>query len=458
MLPNARRSFTAAFTSVAAAVAFCMDVQYRLLDTPWPAACLKLPGCRPVSNTAGDVMFVGPRVRMGVHWAREGTVAHRLHALTKHRVFAGPGLTSAQEVGDAAWGGQVLVSHDAWVEMRGSMGAAGFPVVRCLGLFQSQSFPTATWLYHVPEVVGKPLGRTFPPPRGVQQLWPPVVASTHSLHQLAGVSLGGGPLAAGTSQGGFNPFPLTPTWGLHITAAPVARGRHTAGLLGGDGEEEEEGSPVHLPQRLLTFVAARLEVPQRFRQQPRKAALPPGLAYKLEEVMAVQAQQFRGYMFEAPTSAQAQALQQGAGVSVGGAQLGFAEAGGTYLEGAAARETQEEGAGGQQAVYVLAFQSATDALRFCHATQVGGQSTACMCELAAAEWNGWLPHGHCRRCEAGGALEACAGIFRLSPPPDTMSIFLQSELDHARLSRVLFWNRCDLPWRADGAHVLPVAP
>lgn len=40
----------------------------------------------------------GLRVRMGVHWAREGTVAHRLHALTKHRVFAGPGLQAAQEV------------------------------------------------------------------------------------------------------------------------------------------------------------------------------------------------------------------------------------------------------------------------------------------------------------------------------------------------------------------------
>lgn len=40
----------------------------------------------------------GPRVRMGLHWAPEGTVATRLHALTKHRVFVGPGLQVAQEV------------------------------------------------------------------------------------------------------------------------------------------------------------------------------------------------------------------------------------------------------------------------------------------------------------------------------------------------------------------------
>lgn len=40
----------------------------------------------------------GLRVRMGVHWASEGTVVHRLHALTKHRVFFGPGMHIAQEV------------------------------------------------------------------------------------------------------------------------------------------------------------------------------------------------------------------------------------------------------------------------------------------------------------------------------------------------------------------------
>ncbi len=35
---------------------------------------------------------------MGVHWAQEGSVAHRLHQLTKQRVFEGPGLQTAQEV------------------------------------------------------------------------------------------------------------------------------------------------------------------------------------------------------------------------------------------------------------------------------------------------------------------------------------------------------------------------
>jgi hypothetical protein len=47
------------------------------------------------------------------------------------------GLACAQ-VGDCAHGGQVLLSHDAWVMLRQCMPAAGFPVVRCLGLFQLQ--------------------------------------------------------------------------------------------------------------------------------------------------------------------------------------------------------------------------------------------------------------------------------------------------------------------------------
>ena len=37
-------------------------------------------------------MFQGPRVRMGLHWAKKGTVVHRLHHVTRHRIFAGPGM------------------------------------------------------------------------------------------------------------------------------------------------------------------------------------------------------------------------------------------------------------------------------------------------------------------------------------------------------------------------------
>lgn len=122
---------------------------------------------------------------MGLHFAGEGSVATRLHTLTRQLIFAGPGMVIAQEVssfsltagcfcclfcvgvateeddlratkhlhtlhlqsltplpqiGDAACGGQVLMTHAAWVMLQesSSMCAAGFPVVRCLGQFQLQ--------------------------------------------------------------------------------------------------------------------------------------------------------------------------------------------------------------------------------------------------------------------------------------------------------------------------------
>lgn len=35
---------------------------------------------------------------MGVHWARDGTVAFRTHGLTQNRIVVGPGLAVTQEV------------------------------------------------------------------------------------------------------------------------------------------------------------------------------------------------------------------------------------------------------------------------------------------------------------------------------------------------------------------------
>ena len=60
------------------AVAFAMETQARLLEAHWPAAVLKMPQCREVnSKEQEEPLFRGPRVRMGIHWASEGTVAQR---------------------------------------------------------------------------------------------------------------------------------------------------------------------------------------------------------------------------------------------------------------------------------------------------------------------------------------------------------------------------------------------
>lgn len=70
-------AFHIAFASVAQAVLFSMETQYRLLDTAWPREVLKLPSCGKVLDKDGNLLMKGPRVRMGVHYAAEGTVARR---------------------------------------------------------------------------------------------------------------------------------------------------------------------------------------------------------------------------------------------------------------------------------------------------------------------------------------------------------------------------------------------
>lgn len=59
------------------AVLFSVEVQYRLLEAAWPKEVLKLSSCREFRGPDDSLLFRGPRVRMGVHWASEGTISHR---------------------------------------------------------------------------------------------------------------------------------------------------------------------------------------------------------------------------------------------------------------------------------------------------------------------------------------------------------------------------------------------
>ncbi|KAL3147560.1 hypothetical protein ABBQ38_014613 [Trebouxia sp. C0009 RCD-2024] len=205
-------SFHIAFTSVAAAVQVAMETQVRLLDSDWPKDVLKLPACGQEKDDKGEKVFRGPRVRMGIHWAVEGTVANRLHLVTKHRVFSGPGFALAQELSDAADGGQVLLSHDAWLNLRHNMADAGFPQVEQLGMYKLEAWPAPLWIYQVSHQLGRPLNRKFKQPRKIDF----------------------------KEQG----------WGLNIAPPPEPRP----------------------PRNLLTFVAVRLFLPRGSARLPRAVA------------------------------------------------------------------------------------------------------------------------------------------------------------------------------------------
>lgn len=58
----------------------------------------------------GQPLFAGPRVRMGLHWGREGMVVMRQHSITRHKVYGGPAVHITMDVSEAANGGQVLLT------------------------------------------------------------------------------------------------------------------------------------------------------------------------------------------------------------------------------------------------------------------------------------------------------------------------------------------------------------
>lgn len=68
-----------------------------MMELEWPREVLRLGACKEVKAPDGSLVYRGPRVRCGLHWAVEGTVVQRLHQITKHRVFTGP----AFQVGSA---------------------------------------------------------------------------------------------------------------------------------------------------------------------------------------------------------------------------------------------------------------------------------------------------------------------------------------------------------------------
>lgn len=152
-------AFHVAFKDVATAVHFCMEVQYQMMDVEWPREVLRLQECKEVRAPDGNWTYRGPRIRMGIHWAEEGSVVQHIHQLTKHRVFTGPAFQITRDLCESASGGQVLMSHAVWERLRANMPSASFPVVEQLGAYRFPGWPDPLWVYQVTQLLGKPLQR-----------------------------------------------------------------------------------------------------------------------------------------------------------------------------------------------------------------------------------------------------------------------------------------------------------
>lgn len=114
-ITTAGDAFQLAFHTVADAVDYCLEVQLRLTSLKWPA---ELEGLLPSVKTEWAIglkpiaIFRGIRVRMGIHdaSAEEGTLVTQTHPVTGKRLYIGASELIAREVGDAGYGGQIIVS------------------------------------------------------------------------------------------------------------------------------------------------------------------------------------------------------------------------------------------------------------------------------------------------------------------------------------------------------------
>jgi class 3 adenylate cyclase len=111
-------AFFVAFWNARDAINYCLQVQRDLLVASWPDAILK----DERAGATTDGVWRGPRVRMGVH---TGPSNRSQHPVTQHIVFAGGNVSLAREVGDAAHGGQILVTPGSWAQAHSHMQDVG---------------------------------------------------------------------------------------------------------------------------------------------------------------------------------------------------------------------------------------------------------------------------------------------------------------------------------------------
>jgi class 3 adenylate cyclase len=102
-------SFCVAFQEPLDAVEWCCDVQRELLVARWPDRLLEHSGaCEITATMSDDVVFRGPRVRMGIH---RGAVRISRDPITRRMEYAGSAVDTALRITAITHGGQILASE-----------------------------------------------------------------------------------------------------------------------------------------------------------------------------------------------------------------------------------------------------------------------------------------------------------------------------------------------------------
>ena len=361
--------FILGFESVSRGTAFCCEFQQRLqlvawspatfavfeavygeVDSPLPVAAgparcwgvAKLPrflrrGAAPGRSGA----FNGLRVRCGIHWVPAATYELHQRGPNIYSV-SGPGYELARRVGDVGHGGQTILSREAQRLLLDDLPGAMYPILTDLGvhrLFGAPAEEAPMHLYQVAPSVGGVHLRKFPAIRTAEKVQEPRPGLCRPVLAAQG-GCGDGCEGAGSGAGSSSTF---------------------------------------------TLVGVYVSEQKSFKDAAERSRIPEGDWTHVREVVADMQRKFWGWRVEVEDGLEALQLSHASGLfgaDSGGSDstiLGLSHpscAGidvGQVLE--LSHDFRDQVAAKQ--AWLLAFEDAQDALRFCLASSV---------ELAYSPW------------------------------------------------------------------------
>lgn len=108
-------SFMVSFPTPTSALLWCFNVQNQLLNEDWPTEVLETNECCEVTDNAGNIIYRGLSVRMGIHW---GSPVCELDMVTRRMDYFGPMVNRTSRIESSADGGQIAVSSDFLRELK----------------------------------------------------------------------------------------------------------------------------------------------------------------------------------------------------------------------------------------------------------------------------------------------------------------------------------------------------
>ncbi|ETV64037.1 hypothetical protein H257_19021 [Aphanomyces astaci] len=195
-ITTAGDSFQLAFHNIADAVAYCLDVQQKLLQQEWPRAFVDchMPGSATITTHQSflkrpKMVFHGVRVRMGIHASNpsEGDLVNQVHPVTGRMMYVGLSELIGREVSDIGCGGQIIVTAPIvrWLRanvMNATPWAKAHPMVwHELGVYHIEDLKINLGIAQVVPMSLQERVRLFPLPKNVQSCHFRVPGSNYSL-------------------------------------------------------------------------------------------------------------------------------------------------------------------------------------------------------------------------------------------------------------------------------------